>query len=193
MNLPSLSLNILDFNLTFCKNCNCPLKKEVTPHFPATNVENVELNEALIYIRVNIISAKIFLLAFACKWYIWFLGIPFNYLKIDIFSDFPDSRSKCFFCWFACLPLNKKIGQGYRQIQMLQAKKIQCCVNLKTYNFTILKFLEKLVSHRMSHKNQQLAYKCWQLKKARKIHSNWSFNNVTNVKLMEHGRMEEYV
>ena len=41
----------------------------------------------------------------------------------------------------------------------------------------------------MSHENQQLAYKCWQLKSARKIHSTWFFNNVVNPKLTEHGRI----
>ena len=45
------------------------------------------------------------------------------------------------------------------------------------------------VSESMSHKNQQLAYKCRQLKSARKIHSTWFFNNVVNTKLTEHGRI----
>ena len=43
----------------------------------------------------------------------------------------------------------------------------------------------------MSHEDQQLAYKCWQLKSARKIHSNWFFNNAVNIKLTEHGRIHE--
>ena len=41
----------------------------------------------------------------------------------------------------------------------------------------------------MSHENQQLAYKCWQFKSARKIHSTWFFNNVVNLKLTEYGRI----
>ena len=45
------------------------------------------------------------------------------------------------------------------------------------------------VSESMSHENQQLAYKCRQLKSARKIHSTWFFNNVVNTKLTEHGRI----
>ena len=42
---------------------------------------------------------------------------------------------------------------------------------------------------RVSHENQQLVYKCQQLKSARKIHSTWFFNNVVNLKLAEHGRI----
>ena len=39
--------------------------------------------------------------------------------------------------------------------------------------------------------NQQLAYKCRQLKSARKIHSTWLFNNVVNLKLSGHGRIHK--
>ena len=46
------------------------------------------------------------------------------------------------------------------------------------------------LSESMSHENQQLAYKCRQLKSARNIHSTWFFNNVVNFKLTEH---EEYI
>ena len=43
----------------------------------------------------------------------------------------------------------------------------------------------------MSHENQQLAYKCRQLKSARKINSTWFFNDVVNIKLTEHGRLHK--
>ena len=46
------------------------------------------------------------------------------------------------------------------------------------------------LSESMSHENQQLAYKCRQLKSTRNIHSTWFFNNVVNLKLTEH---EEYI
>ena len=53
-----------------------------------------------------------------------------------------------------------------------------------------LKFSGRLfVSESMSHENQELAYKCRQLKSARKIHSTWFFNNVVSLKLTEHGRI----
>ena len=45
------------------------------------------------------------------------------------------------------------------------------------------------VSEGMSHENQQLAYKCRQLKSAWKIHSTWFFNNVVNLNLTEHERI----
>ena len=41
----------------------------------------------------------------------------------------------------------------------------------------------------MYNKNQQLAYKCQQLKSAKKMHFSWFFNNVLNIKLTEHGRI----
>ena len=41
----------------------------------------------------------------------------------------------------------------------------------------------------MPLENQYLAYKCQQLKSARKIHSTWFFNNVVNVKLTELGKI----
>ena len=60
----------------------------------------------------------------------------------------------------------------------------------KSQELSNLKFSGRLfVSESMSHENQQLAYKCRQLKSARKIHSTWFFNNVVNLKLTEHGRI----
>ena len=41
----------------------------------------------------------------------------------------------------------------------------------------------------MPLENQYLAYKCRQLKSARKIHSTWFFNNVVNIKLTELGKI----
>ena len=59
----------------------------------------------------------------------------------------------------------------------------------KSQELTNLKFSVRLfVDESMSHENQQLAYKCRQLKSARKMHSTWLFNNVVNIKLTEHGR-----
>ena len=43
----------------------------------------------------------------------------------------------------------------------------------------------------MPHENQQLAYKCEQLRSARKIHFTLFFNNVVNIKLTEHGRIHK--
>ena len=58
----------------------------------------------------------------------------------------------------------------------------------KSQELSNLKFLGRLfVSESMSLENQRLAYRCQQLKSARKIHSTWFFNNVVNVKLTEHG------
>ena len=62
----------------------------------------------------------------------------------------------------------------------------------KSQELTNLKFSGRLFeSESMSHENQQLAYKCRQLKSARKIHSTWFFNNVVNIKLTEHGRIHK--
>ena len=60
----------------------------------------------------------------------------------------------------------------------------------KSQELSNLKFLGRLFAREsMSLENQRLAYKCRQLKSARKIHSTWFFNNVVNVKLTEHGRI----
>ena len=60
----------------------------------------------------------------------------------------------------------------------------------KSQELSNLKFSGRLfVSESMSHENQQLVYKCRQLKSARKIHSTWFFNNVVKLKLTEHGRI----
>ena len=54
---------------------------------------------------------------------------------------------------------------------------------------TNLKFSGRLfVNESISHENQQLGYKCQQFKSARKIHSTRFFNNVVNIKMMEHGK-----
>ena len=61
----------------------------------------------------------------------------------------------------------------------------------KSQELSNLKFSGRLfVSESMSLENQRLAYKCQQLKSARKIHSTWFFN-VVNVKLTEHGRINK--
>ena len=41
----------------------------------------------------------------------------------------------------------------------------------------------------MYSENQQVTYKCQQLKSAKKMHFTWFFNNVLNIKLTEHGRI----
>ena len=62
----------------------------------------------------------------------------------------------------------------------------------KSQELCNLKFSERLfVNESMSYENQQLAYKCRQLKSARKIHSTCFFNNVVNLKLSEHGRIHK--
>ena len=58
----------------------------------------------------------------------------------------------------------------------------------KSFHLTQLKFSGKLfVNESMCHENHQLAYKCRQLKSARKIHSTWFYNNTFHIKLVENG------
>ena len=62
----------------------------------------------------------------------------------------------------------------------------------KSQELTNLKFSGRLfVSESISNENQQLVYKCRQLKSARKIDSTWFFNNAVNIKLTEHGRIHK--
>ena len=77
---------------------------------------------------------------------------------------------------------------------MSQAKKFYKRKNLgsKSQELRTLKcFGRHFVSESIFHENQQLAYKCRQLKSACKIHSTWFFNNVVNCKLTEHGRIHK--
>ena len=77
-----------------------------------------------------------------------------------------------------------------KQKQSLMYKRKN--LGTKSQELTNLKFSGRLfVSESMSHENQQLAYKCRQLKSARKIHSTWFFNNVVNIKLTEHARIHK--
>ena len=65
-------------------------------------------------------------------------------------------------------------------------------LDTKSQELTNLKFSGRIfVRESMSHENQQLAYKCRQLKNARRIHSTWFFNNFVNIKLTEHGRIHK--
>ena len=43
------------------------------------------------------------------------------------------------------------------------------------------------MNERMCHENHQLAYKCRQLKSARKIHSTWFYNSSLLTKFVENG------
>ena len=62
----------------------------------------------------------------------------------------------------------------------------------KSQELSNLKFSGRLyVSESMSLENQRLAYKCRQLKSARKIHSTWFSSNVVNIKLTKHGRIHK--
>ena len=56
----------------------------------------------------------------------------------------------------------------------------------KSEDLRKLKFSSKLfILESMCHENHQLAYKCCQVKNARKIHSTWFWNNAVHVKLSE--------
>ena len=48
---PFLSLNISDFNIFFCENCNPPEKK-VTPYFPATSPLKVEVLSSPPFLKI---------------------------------------------------------------------------------------------------------------------------------------------
>ena len=56
----------------------------------------------------------------------------------------------------------------------------------KSEDLRQLRFSGKLfISESMCHENDQLAYKCRQLKNTDKIHATWFWNNAVNVKLSE--------
>ena len=58
----------------------------------------------------------------------------------------------------------------------------------KSLDLTQLKFSGKFFANEsMCHENHQLAFKCHQLKSARKIHSTWFYNSTLYIKLVENG------
>ena len=77
-----------------------------------------------------------------------------------------------------------------KQKQLLIYKRKN--LGTKSQELTNLTFLVRLfVSTSMLHENQQLAYKCRQLKSFRKIHSTWFVNNFVNIKLTEDERIHK--
>ena len=69
-----------------------------------------------------------------------------------------------------------------KQKQSLMYKRKN--LSTKSQELTNLKFSGRLfVSESMFRENQQLVYKCQQLKSADKVHPTWFFNNVVNIKL----------
>ena len=58
----------------------------------------------------------------------------------------------------------------------------------ESLDLTQLKLSGKLfVNESMCHENHQLAYKCHQLKSARKIHSTWFYNSTLRIKPVQNG------
>ena len=92
-----------------------------------------------------------------------------------------------------------RMKRSDRVIVKFKCRKQQNSIMYKSKNLdnkcqelSNLKFSGRLfIRESMSHENQHLAYKCRQLKSARKIHSTWFFNNVVNLKLTEHGRIHK--
>ena len=92
-----------------------------------------------------------------------------------------------------------RMKRSDRVIVKFKCRKQQNSIMYKSKNLdnkcqelSNLKFSGRLfISESMSHENQHLAYKCRQLKSARKIHSTWFFNNVVNLKLTEHERIHK--
>ena len=60
----------------------------------------------------------------------------------------------------------------------------------KSLELSQLKFSGKLfIGESMCYENQQLAYKCRQLKNSKKIHPNWFWNNAVNIKVTPNGEI----
>ena len=62
----------------------------------------------------------------------------------------------------------------------------------KSLELTQLKFSGKLfISESMCYENEQLAYKCRQLKNSKKIYSTWLWNNIVNIKVTPNGEIHQ--
>ena len=62
----------------------------------------------------------------------------------------------------------------------------------KSLELPQLKFSDKLfISESICYENQQLSYKCCQLKNSKKIHSTWLWNNAVNIKITPKGEIHQ--
>ena len=78
--------------------------------------------------------------------------------------------------------------RNQKHLVLLNRKTLQN----KILDLRLLKFLGKLfVSESMCHKNHQLAYKCRQLKSARKILLTWFYKSTLHIKCVENGPIQK--
>ena len=161
-----------------CKSCNShlltriiQLERNAVSNSQYSRRETIELNPAPVKIHEDVLEESI------CK------ALPLtgvNVVPEDLQACYRMKRSDRAIMKFKCC----------KQKQSLIYKRKN--LGTKSQELTNLKFSGRhFVSESMSHENQQLAYKCRQLKTARKIHSTWFFNNVINIKLTEHGRIHK--
>ena len=81
---------------------------------------------------------------------------------------------------FKCRKLRNKVLSSRKKL----ADKSEALQNLKLD--------EKLfVTESMCAENHQLSYYCRKLKRAKKLHSNWFFNNAVNVRVTENGDIKK--
>ena len=78
-------------------------------------------------------------------------------------------------------------------------RKLKCSIQInrkviqqKSLELSQLKFSGKLfISESMCYENQQLPYKCHQLKNSEKIHSTWFWNNTVNIEVTPNGEIHQ--
>ena len=160
-----------------CKSCNShlltriiQLERNAVSNSQYSRRETIELNPAPVKIHEDVLEESI------CK------ALPLtgvNVVPEDLQACHRMKRSDRVIVKFKCR----------KQKQSLIYKRKN--LGTKSQELTNSKFSGRLfVSESMSHENQQLAYKCRQLKSVRKIHSTLFFNNVVNI-LTQHRRIHK--
>ena len=87
-----------------------------------------------------------------------------------------------------------------RVILKLKVRKLKRSIQInrnvlqqKSLEPSQLKFFGKFfISESMCYENQQLAYKCHQLKNSKKIHSTWFWNSEVNIRVTLMGKFTKY-
>ena len=164
---------MVNCNLSITRHCNDLLLECIT-QLECNNLNNTQYNRRET-LKINPVPSDIaddILEQSVCQ----ALSLTGTSVEPDDLQTCHRMRKKDWIIKFKCRK------QKYRVL--LNRKTLQN----KSLDLTQLKFSGKLfVNESMCHENHQLAYKCRQLKSARKIHSTWFYNSTLHIKLVENG------
>ena len=167
---------MINSNLSITRRCNDLLLEHIT-QLEHNNLNNAQYNRRET-LKINPVPSDIFddILEQSVCQVLSLRGIPVE----------PDDLQACHHMRKKDHIIIKFKCRKQKHHVLLNHKTLQN----KSLDFTQLKFSRKLfVNESMCHENHQLAYKCRQLKSARKIHSihSWFYDSTLHIKLVENG------